>query len=343
MIGQDTVLSVMKHRLHDASAPSGQYFNGKHGGEMMNTTQGQFEDSRALASRSRQRINRKLTLAVSIVVLLCGTASSAYTQSPLSGEWKVEFERHSNNVRLTIYSHQAVSGNGTSLLILPAGKLQGLTSAPDAADAVPVSFTLTREAGRFNFEGSINEGRGAGQWTLTPNQNFIASMRRIGYDHLFEHQLLVAAIYDLNLEYIAEMKALGYNQPSIDQLLGARMFNVSINYIKELQLLGLSGVSVDELISLQMFSVTPGYVRELRALGYDRVSPDQLVSMRMNQVTPEYINGLREQGYRNVSVNDLLRMSMFGVNGAYIAELRRNGIKDLTIDQLVGRRFYNVR
>src|SRR5882672_2275349 len=105
----------------------------------MNTTQGQFEDFRAWASKSRQCIQRKLTLAVSIVALLCGTTSPAYTQSPLTGEWRVEFERHSNSLRLTIYSHQAVSGNGTSLLILSADKLQGLTSAPDAAYAVPVS------------------------------------------------------------------------------------------------------------------------------------------------------------------------------------------------------------
>jgi hypothetical protein len=276
---------------------------------------------------SARRLRAALALTVSAAALLCAASKSARAQEPFVGEWAIEFGRGSDDVRLTLYSHSGVSGNGSSSLILPSSKLQGLSAGRPSAERTRVVFSLTREAGTFAFEGYVEGGRGAGRWRLTPDPNFVAEMRRLGYDNFYDHQLLVAAIYDLNKGYVAGLRDAGYER---------------VPLVKEVRSLGVRGLSLDKLISMRMFSITPAFVRELAAQGYEHLSADELIGVRMNNVTPEFIAGLREQGYDDVSLNDLLRMRMFQVDGAFIARLRRQGFEDLTVDQLVGLRFKNV-
>jgi hypothetical protein len=283
-----------------------------------------------------------LALTVSAAALLCAASKSARAQEPFVGEWTIEFERGFDDVRLTLYSHSGVSGNGSSSLILPSSKLQGLTAGRPSAERTRVVFRLTREAGTFAFEGYVEGGRGAGRWRLTPDPNFVAEMRRLGYDNLYDHQLLVAAIYDLNKGYVVGLRDAGYERVPPDQLIGARMFGVSLDFVKEVRSLGVRGVSLDKLTSMRMFSITPAFIRELAAQGYEQLTADELIDVRMNNVTPEFIAGLREQGYDDVPLNDLLRMRMFQVDGAFIARLRKRGFKDLTVDQLMGLRFKYV-
>ncbi|HEX8145572.1 MAG TPA: hypothetical protein VF591_00095 [Pyrinomonadaceae bacterium] len=298
-----------------------------------------------ITRRQARRPGATLALAFAAAALLwCATSESTRAQEggALAGEWALEFGPGPGDVRLTIYSHSGVSGNGSSTLILPRASLRGLAAGLPAATRTPVKFSLAREAGTFDFEGQAEGARGAGRWRLTPDPDFLAEMRWLGYDKFYDHQLLVAVVYDLNKGYIAGLKEAGYDGVPLEQLLGARMFGVSIAFVKEVQSLGVRGASVGGLTSMRMFSVTPEFIRELGAQGYERLSADELVGLRMNNVTPEFIAGLRAQGYGGVSVSDLGRMRMFQVDGEFIARTRRLGYKGLTVDQLVGLRFQNA-
>lgn len=56
----------------------------------------------------------------------------------------------------------------------------GLSDAAiDAETRTDVRFELRREAGTIAFEGSFRRGRGAGQFTFTPDRAFIATLRKM--------------------------------------------------------------------------------------------------------------------------------------------------------------------
>ena len=49
-----------------------------------------------------------------------------------------------------------------------------------AARAEPVAFVLQRPAGRFEFAGTIQEGRGTGEFRFTPERSFASALRSVG-------------------------------------------------------------------------------------------------------------------------------------------------------------------
>src|SRR5215213_5738819 len=59
----------------------------------------------------------------------------------------------------------------------------GLSEAQiNAATQTPVRFELRREAGTIAFDGFFRNGKGAGEFTFTPNQAYLTTIRNMGID-----------------------------------------------------------------------------------------------------------------------------------------------------------------
>ena len=73
--------------------------------------------------------------------------------------------------------------------------LQGLTKAQTEAANSAVNFRLAREAGTIEMRGTFQNGKGAGTFTFTPDQNFAQAMQNRGFafdnEKLFPQRLWI--------------------------------------------------------------------------------------------------------------------------------------------------------
>lgn len=254
----------------------------------------------------------------------------------------------------------------------------GLTDAQIRASSMtPVQFRLAREAGTVSFEGTFRNGDGAGQFTFTPNRNYVAAVRNLGVEldldghgekKSEEDQLFTLAVLDVSTAYIKSLQAEGYRL-SLEKYLSMRIFNVTPEYIREMRSLGFRELDADDLVSTRIHKVTPEYIRQMRAAGWDlsidelqssrihkatpefaeemrklgyNLSFDDLIAFRIHRVTPEFIKELRTLGYDRVDADDLVAMRIHKVTADYIRELKAAGYNNVPVDKLVSMRIHKI-
>jgi hypothetical protein len=123
-------------------------------------------------------------LGMLLTVTLLGLRSSNLSevraaQTQTTGEWTAELNpKKTDEVQMTFHRRSEKGGFSMSSNPVSLSELQGLTRETILAAKTNVNFKIVREAGTFSCEGFFNQGRGAGFWTFTPNQGFVAAMNR---------------------------------------------------------------------------------------------------------------------------------------------------------------------
>ena len=124
-----------------------------------------------------------LALITSLMLLAWIAGVNAGAQTSTTGQWTatvsskenskihISFERGTDNK-----GHRNQTGQGFEF-----SDLQGLTREQALAGG-PVSFSLVREAGRIECEGSFQNGKGSGTFRFTGNAAFVSAMKNRGYD-----------------------------------------------------------------------------------------------------------------------------------------------------------------
>ncbi len=222
----------------------------------------------------------------------------------------------------------------------------GLTDAAmRAATQTPVTFQLPREAGNIAFEGTFKDGFGAGQFTFTPNQNYIASLRSLGVtfedSDRDDQQLMTMAMLDVSTAFIRSMQAEGY-RVSAEKYLSMRIFHVTPELVRELRSLGYDKIDADDLVATRIHKVTPDYIRAMRAAGYPNLSLENLVASRIHQATPEFLSEMKSLGYANIDFDDLIAFRIHRVIPNFVRELRTLGYDNVSADDLVAIRIQGV-
>jgi hypothetical protein len=70
-----------------------------------------------------------------------------------------------------------------------------------------VQFTITRDAGRFDCEGYMNNGVGAGVFLFTADANYSKAMRDLGFGGIDDYKQFAMATVDVTAEFARQMKA----------------------------------------------------------------------------------------------------------------------------------------
>src|SRR5215471_6210619 len=155
-----------------------------------------------------------LTILCLLVLISCFIRTQA--QDSRSGQWIIDTTRGSNQYQLTLNYPSTKRGFGnniTSFSVSP-DRLQGLTGAQIMSSGSPVRFQVVRDAGTFNCEGWFKDGKGSGNFVLTPNPAFAGELQKRGLTAPTDAQLLSLAMNDVSIAFIEELNLQGYEKPT---------------------------------------------------------------------------------------------------------------------------------
>ena len=224
---------------------------------------------------------------------------------------------------------------------VPLSELESAGVRGDSWSGSGVKFTLKRDAGTIDFQGSFDQGRGTGDFAFAPNPEFVRAMQTAGRT-LTTDDVLRLAIHDVSRSFIQSIEAQGYKDLDIDDLVKMRIHGVDADYIVAFRKAGYDKLSVEELIKTRIHGATPTFVQDMKAAGFDKLSVEQLVKLRIHGVSPSFIKEMRDLGFKNLDTEDLVKMRIHGVSSEFVKELRALGYNDLDVEDLVKMRIHGV-
>jgi hypothetical protein len=225
-------------------------------------------------------------------------------------------------------------------------ELQGLTRRQALADG-PVRFSLVREAGTIECEGSFQNGRGSGTFRFTPNPGFVSAMRSRGFDfekeptwgddRERENRLFAAATLNVTTALADDLLSADFGKLEVEDLFKAAIFKVDSKFMREMKDSGFPGLGMEELVKARIFKIDAGFVREAARMGFDKEPFESLVKMRNFKVTPEFVAEVRGEGLNDLSIEDLVKMKIFKIDADFIRRAKADGTP-LEVEELVQRR-----
>lgn len=283
-----------------------------------------------------------------------------------SGNWAISKSEDPGKVEfsLTERHHGGTSSHSSDW---PATSFAGVDFSK--AGHQDAHFTITRDAGKIDCEGFLNNGEGAGVFHFQADPNYPNQMRALGFT-VDEEKQFGMALLDVSLEFARQMKGEHLTDLDADKLMAFRIHRVDAAFIEALRAEGLkisdsdklvafrihgvtpemvhslhqNGYSPDEdmLIAMCIHGATPEWVEQLKQRGYDHVDMEKLIAFRIHGVSPEFIEKLQGLGYSHPDPDELIAMRIHNVTPEYISDMRARGIHDLSIDQLVSMRIHGI-
>lgn len=245
---------------------------------------------------------------VTRTIVALGTAtwafSGALASETVSGKWSMHRSETPGTVQ---FSLQGPARSVTNISDWPVNSFAGLDLAQDT------QFTLTRDAGKFEFEGTLRDSAGAGTFQFTADPRYAQEMKALGFRGV-EGKQVHFATHDVSSSFARDMKNANLKGLDTDKLLAFRIHGVSRKFIDELGAAGHDERDSNQLIAFRIHGVTPDFIGELRKLGFEHPQSEQLVNFRIHGVTPEYISQLQLRGVKNLTVDKLVDMKIYGLD-----------------------------
>ena len=311
------------------------------------------------------RIRRTLAYLVfaSCVVLFVIKNHAAEVRS---GDWTIRKSDSPGKVEFALIEHHH-GGQSNHESDWPATSFQGVDFSKSGRQ--DVHFTITRDAGKIDCEGFLDNGEGAGIFHFQPDANYPREMSSIGFpvddekqfsmavmdvtldfakqmknEHLSgldTDRLVAFRIFGVNSEFIQQLRAEGLKTPDADKLVAFRIHGVTPEMVRSLRQAGYSP-DEDMLIAMRIHGATPEWMAELKQRGYDHIDLEKLIAFRNHGVSPEFIGKVQGLGYSHPAPDELIAMRIHNVTPEYISDMKARGIHDLSIDQLVSMRIHGI-
>lgn len=280
----------------------------------------------------------KKSARIAALAVCAWTLSAAVFAAELKGNWTLSPSEEAGQVQFGMYMRNE-GHNLQTTSDWPVSAFQGLDLA--TRERHDVKFVIARDAGRFDCDGYLNQGEGAGFFRFSPDAKFAGNMRAIGFDGIDENKQFAMAVHDVTLDYARQMKGMNLNGLTTDKLLAFRIFDISQEFIRDMRSEGLTATDADKLIAFRVHGVTPKFVGEMRKLGLD-APEDQLIAFRVHGVSPGFVAKVESFGYSDLEPEQLIAMRVHGVTPEFISEMKSRGLKDLSIDKLVALRVHGL-
>ncbi len=223
------------------------------------------------------------SLSVSVLTVIALWAMAAWSLDSQSGDWTLSKSEVQGSIHFSLIRNNAHGGNFQSSSDWPLSQFQGLNVTPSGRH--DVKFAVVREAGRFECEGFLNSGEGAGLFRFLPNPQYVEQMKALGFEGIDGDKQMAMAIHDVTVEFARQMQAEH-----------------------------ITGLDTDKLIAFRIHGVSPEFIGKLRDLGYTHPEADQLIAFRIHGVTPDYIVKLQSRGMHDLSAEQLISLRIHGID-----------------------------
>jgi hypothetical protein len=270
-------------------------------------------------------------------------------QSVTTGTWTASADpAKPGKVELQLERGSASTGRSNIGHTYDLSELQGL-AWEQATGTGSVRFSLVREAGRIDCEGSFRNGKGSGTFTYTTSQSFVSAMKARGFDfekvdaskrereHEPGDRLFAAAALNVTTALADDLLSAGFNNLDAEDLIKATIFKVDSQFAREMRQSGFENLGMEDLVKARIFHVDAEFARQAAQMGFDKQPLENLVKMRIFKVTPEFIAEARGEGLTSLSLEDLVKLRIFKIDAAFIREARAEGVP-VEVESLVQKK-----
>jgi len=275
------------------------------------------------------------------------SVSNTLTQNVISGEWHGKLGSKDSKIHLNFERRSGRSDNNGKHSMGQSyefSELQGL-SREQALNGGAVKFSLVREAGTIDCEGSFQNGRGSGTFRFTGSQAFVSAMKSRGFDFErpsskhdrdIEDRLFSAAALNVTTALADDLASAGFKL-DVDDLFKAAIFKIDSTFMREMKASGFPNLGMEELVKARIFKIDADFVRKVTQMGFDKEPFESLVKMQIFKITPEYISEVRNEGFTDLAIEELVKMRIFKIDGEFIRQAKADGVP-MEVEQLVQRR-----
>lgn len=285
-----------------------------------------------------------MALITSVALLVWIAGASAIAQNTTSGDWTASVSNDKSTINLSL-ERRGKHGRNQMGQTYEFSDLQGLTRE-QALNGGPVSFSLVREAGRIDLEGSFQNGKGTGTFRFTGNPSFVSAMKSRGFDfeqNSFddnrdpENRLFAATTLNVTTTLADDLNSAGFGKLQVEDLFKAAIFKINSQFMREMKASGFQNLGMEELVKARIFKIDAEFVRQVSQMGFDKEPFETLVKMQIFKVTPEFVTEMRNEGLNNLQIEDLVKLRIFKIDQDFIRAAKADGVP-MEVERLVQRK-----
>src|SRR6266478_4059791 len=258
------------------------------------------------AMNRRHALIAYVLIACTMLLALIARASDTRT-----GSWTISHSDEPGKVSFALIYHSK-HNNSNHESDWPTSDFKGVDFSKSGKQ--DVKFVIARDAGRFDCEGYLKDGDGAGVFHFAPDAQYVPQMSALGFTGIDDEKQFSMAVLDVSVAYAKEMKSKNLHDLDTDKLIAFRIFNVSREFIEQLRAAGLPATDADKLVAFRIHGVSPDFIEKVQTLGYQHPEPDQLVAMRIHGVSPEFISSLKSRGMKDLTIDHLVSLRIHGID-----------------------------
>src|SRR5216683_2909138 len=262
-----------------------------------------MEDPNAM--NRRHALIAYILIACTLVLALIARASDTRT-----GSWTISHSDEPGKVSFALIYHSK-HNNSNHESDWPTGDFKGVDFSKSGKQ--DVKFVIARDAGRFDCEGYLKDGDGAGVFHFVPDAQYVSQMSALGFTGIDADKLVAFRIHGVTPEMVSFLQKSGYH-PDEDTLVAMRIHGVSPEYMQQLKKDGYDHIDLEKLIAFRIHGVSPDFIEKVQTLGYRHPEPDQLVAMRIHGVSPEFIAQLKSRGMKDLTIDQLVSLRIHGID-----------------------------
>lgn len=287
-----------------------------------------------------------MALITSFALLIWIAGANVIAQNTTSGEWTASISSKENKLQLNLERRGTKGHRNQMGQSYEFSELQGLTRE-QVQNGGPVSFSLVREAGRIDMEGTFQNGKGSGTFRFTGNAGFVSAMKSRGFDFEqlsssdddrdSEDRLFAATALNITTALADDLNSAGFGKLQTEDLFKAAIFKINSQFMREMKASGFQNLGMEELVKARIFKIDAEFVRQVSQMGFDKEPFETLVKMQIFKVTPEFVTEMCNEGLTNVQIEDLVKLRIFKIDTEFIRAAKADGVP-LEVERLVQRK-----
>ena len=294
----------------------------------------------------------KMLMRVGVGLVVAGfvvaswvTASKVEAQNTATGTWTATVSKDDSRINVSFERRSDQGGRHQHGQTFDFSDFQGL-SREQALNGGAVNFSLVREAGRIDCEGSFQNGKGSGTFRFTGNAAFVSAMKGRGFDFSAtanseyedrgEDRLFAATTLNVTTALADDLAAAGFTKLKTEDLFKAAIFHIDSKFAREMKASGFE-LGMEDLVKARIFKIDPEFVTKVAQMGFEKEPFESLVKMQIFKVTPEFIAEMRNEGLTNLQIEDLVKLRIFKIDVNFIRQAKSEGVP-IEVERLVERR-----